>query len=89
MYAKIKNLNNILLLYLQAALSLSLFFSLQLYHKASTLSSDDLIRILGQTDVDRMWKNDLKPMLVVRYPGSPGSQAVQQVGVKITWQCMI
>ncbi|KAB5562294.1 hypothetical protein PHYPO_G00016240 [Pangasianodon hypophthalmus] len=50
----------------------------KLYHKASTLSSDDLISVLAQTDIDRMWKNDLKPMLVVRYPGSPGSQAVQQ-----------
>ncbi|XP_060790276.1 glutaminyl-peptide cyclotransferase [Neoarius graeffei] len=50
----------------------------KLYHKASTLSSDDLISVLAQTDIDRMWKTDLKPMLVVRYPGSPGSQAVQQ-----------
>ncbi|XP_027027876.2 glutaminyl-peptide cyclotransferase isoform X1 [Tachysurus fulvidraco] len=50
----------------------------KLYHTANTLSSDDLINVLAQTDIDRMWKNDLKPMLVVRYPGSPGSQAVQQ-----------
>ncbi|XP_017332703.1 glutaminyl-peptide cyclotransferase isoform X1 [Ictalurus punctatus] len=50
----------------------------KLYHKVSTLSSDDLASVLAQTDIDRMWKNDLKPMLVVRYPGSPGSQAVQQ-----------
>lgn len=58
-----------------------LSLSPQLYHKASTLSSDDLISVLAQTDIDRMWKTDLKPMLVVRYPGSPGSQAVQQVSV--------
>lgn len=50
----------------------------KLYHKATILSSDDLISVLAQTDIVRMWKNDLKPMLVVRYPGSPGSQAVQQ-----------
>ncbi|KAM9466515.1 glutaminyl-peptide cyclotransferase [Clarias gariepinus] len=50
----------------------------KLYHKASSLSSDDLLSVLALTDTDRMWKNDLKPMLMVRYPGSPGSQAVQK-----------
>ncbi|XP_076835333.1 glutaminyl-peptide cyclotransferase [Brachyhypopomus gauderio] len=50
----------------------------KLYHKASTLGSDDLTSVLAHTDVGRMWEKDLRPMLVVRYPGSTGSQAVQQ-----------
>ncbi|KAL7873235.1 hypothetical protein AOLI_G00123060 [Acnodon oligacanthus] len=50
----------------------------KLYHKANTLSSSDLLRVLAHTNIDHMWEKDLKPMLVVRYPGSAGSQAVQQ-----------
>ncbi|XP_056624133.1 glutaminyl-peptide cyclotransferase [Triplophysa dalaica] len=50
----------------------------KLKHEASTLSSSELRSVVAQTDLDRMWQNDLKPMLVVRYPGSSGSQAVQQ-----------
>ncbi|XP_072545589.1 glutaminyl-peptide cyclotransferase [Salminus brasiliensis] len=50
----------------------------KLYHKASTLSSSDLTSILANTNIDNMWETDLKPMLVVRYPGSTGSQAVQK-----------
>ncbi|XP_030643189.1 glutaminyl-peptide cyclotransferase [Chanos chanos] len=50
----------------------------KLYHRASTLSSGDLNKVLGHTDLNRMWQKDLQPMLVVRYPGSAGSQAVQQ-----------
>ncbi|KAG9336117.1 hypothetical protein JZ751_002464 [Albula glossodonta] len=50
----------------------------KLYHKPSTLSTDDITRVLAQTDLDRMWQKDLRPMLVTRYPSSPGSQSVQQ-----------
>ncbi|XP_066536991.1 glutaminyl-peptide cyclotransferase [Hoplias malabaricus] len=50
----------------------------KLYHKASTLSSEELLNVMGNTKIDRMWDKDLKPMLVVRYPGSAGSQAVRQ-----------
>uniref|UniRef100_A0A8B9HMJ2 Glutaminyl-peptide cyclotransferase n=1 Tax=Astyanax mexicanus TaxID=7994 RepID=A0A8B9HMJ2_ASTMX len=50
----------------------------KLYHKASTLSSSDLTSVLAHTNIDHMWETDLKPMLVVRYPGSAGSQAVQK-----------
>uniref|UniRef100_A0A8C9V286 Glutaminyl-peptide cyclotransferase n=1 Tax=Scleropages formosus TaxID=113540 RepID=A0A8C9V286_SCLFO len=50
----------------------------QLYHKPSTLSADDITRVLAHTDLDRMWQKDLRPMLVPRYPSSPGSLSVQQ-----------
>uniref|UniRef100_A0A673JIA7 Glutaminyl-peptide cyclotransferase n=1 Tax=Sinocyclocheilus rhinocerous TaxID=307959 RepID=A0A673JIA7_9TELE len=53
-------------------------FSLQLKHEATTLSSSELSSVVSRTDLDRMWQKDLKPMLVVRYPGSTGSQHVQQ-----------
>lgn len=56
-------------------------FSLQLKHEATTLSSSELSSVVSRTDLDRMWQKDLKPMLVVRYPGSTGSQNVQQVSV--------
>lgn len=56
-------------------------FSLQLKHEATTLSSSELSSVVSHTDLDRMWQKDLKPMLVVRYPGSTGSQHVQQVSV--------
>lgn len=58
-------------------------FSPQLKHEASTLSSSELRSVVAQTDLDRMWQKDLKPMLVVRYPGSSGSQDVQQVSVQV------
>ncbi|XP_028856462.1 glutaminyl-peptide cyclotransferase [Denticeps clupeoides] len=51
---------------------------LKVYHKASTLSPDDLTRVLSHTDLTRMWQKDLRPLLVTRYPGSAGSVAVQQ-----------
>ncbi|KAJ8393015.1 hypothetical protein AAFF_G00069190 [Aldrovandia affinis] len=50
----------------------------KLHHKASTLSSDDITRVLSRSDLERMWEKDLRPMLVTRYPSSAGSQAVQQ-----------
>ncbi|KAK2878333.1 hypothetical protein Q8A67_019124 [Cirrhinus molitorella] len=50
----------------------------KLKHEATTLSSSELSSVISRTDLDRMWQKDLKPMLVVRYPGSTGSQNVQQ-----------
>ncbi|XP_065144211.2 glutaminyl-peptide cyclotransferase [Paramisgurnus dabryanus] len=50
----------------------------KLKHVATTLSSSELSSVVARTDLDRMWQKDLKSMLVVRYPGSPGSQDVQQ-----------
>ncbi|XP_056332658.1 glutaminyl-peptide cyclotransferase [Danio aesculapii] len=50
----------------------------KLKHEATTLNSSELSSIVAHTDLDRMWQKDLKSMLVVRYPGSAGSQQVQQ-----------
>ncbi|XP_064187715.1 glutaminyl-peptide cyclotransferase isoform X1 [Anguilla rostrata] len=50
----------------------------KLSHKPSTLTTDDITRVLSQTDLERMWQKDLKPMLVTRYPSSAGSLSVQQ-----------
>ncbi|XP_062863395.1 glutaminyl-peptide cyclotransferase [Trichomycterus rosablanca] len=64
----------------------------KLYHRANSLSSAELTRVSANTNIDRMWKNDLKPMLVVRYPGSAGSHTVQQLikstlgSLKAGWQ---
>ncbi|KAJ8288702.1 hypothetical protein COCON_G00013610 [Conger conger] len=50
----------------------------KLHHKPSTLTADDITRVLSQTDLERMWQTDLRPMLVTRYPSSAGSLSVQQ-----------
>lgn len=51
---------------------------LKVFHQPSTLSSEDLKAVLAHTDLARMWSTDLQPMLITRYPGSPGSEAVQK-----------
>ncbi|XP_048830757.1 glutaminyl-peptide cyclotransferase [Brienomyrus brachyistius] len=50
----------------------------KLSHKPSTLRPSDMERVLSHTDLTRMWQKDLLPMLVPRYPSSPGSLSVQQ-----------
>lgn len=49
----------------------------KLYHTAVTLTQDEIRAALSHTDVEQMWQRDLRPLLVTRYPGSAGSQAVQ------------
>ncbi|KAM9354888.1 glutaminyl-peptide cyclotransferase [Pholidichthys leucotaenia] len=49
-----------------------------LQHRAITLTEEEIRSVLSHTDLDKMWDRDLKPLLVVRYPGSAGSQAVQE-----------
>lgn len=51
----------------------------QLYHTAAALTDDEIRAALSHTDLEQMWQRDLTPLLVTRYPGSTGSQAVQQV----------
>ncbi|XP_035767889.1 glutaminyl-peptide cyclotransferase [Neolamprologus brichardi] len=51
----------------------------KLYHTAVTLTQDEIRAALSHTDVEQMWQRDLRPLLVTRYPGSAGSQAVQDV----------
>uniref|UniRef100_A0A672ISB8 Glutaminyl-peptide cyclotransferase n=1 Tax=Salarias fasciatus TaxID=181472 RepID=A0A672ISB8_SALFA len=42
-----------------------------------TLTQDEICAALSHTDLEQMWQRDLRPLLVVRYPGSEGSQLVQ------------
>ncbi|XP_077405192.1 glutaminyl-peptide cyclotransferase [Vanacampus margaritifer] len=50
----------------------------KLQHQAVTLTPSEIQTALSHTDLAQMWQRDLRPLLVTRYPGSPGSQAVQQ-----------
>uniref|UniRef100_A0A3Q0SDU0 Glutaminyl-peptide cyclotransferase n=1 Tax=Amphilophus citrinellus TaxID=61819 RepID=A0A3Q0SDU0_AMPCI len=50
----------------------------QLHHRAITLTQDEIRTALSHTDLEQMWQRDLRPLLVTRYPGSAGSQAVQE-----------
>ncbi|KAJ3613790.1 hypothetical protein NHX12_020036 [Muraenolepis orangiensis] len=50
----------------------------KLTHRASTLTTEQIRTALAHTDLDQMWQRDLTPLLVTRYPGTPGSLAVQQ-----------
>ncbi|KAG8583172.1 hypothetical protein GDO81_008304 [Engystomops pustulosus] len=47
-------------------------------HRPLVLRTADVRRVLSQTDISQMWKNDLKPMLIERVSGSPGNFAVRQ-----------
>ncbi|XP_077476917.1 glutaminyl-peptide cyclotransferase [Stigmatopora argus] len=48
------------------------------HHQAVTLTPDEVRTALSRTDLTQMWQRDLRPLLVARYPGSAGNQAVQQ-----------
>ncbi|CAK6968010.1 glutaminyl-peptide cyclotransferase [Scomber scombrus] len=50
----------------------------KLHHRAVTLTPEEIQTALSHTDLEQMWQRDLRPLLVTRYPGSAGSQAVQQ-----------
>lgn len=50
----------------------------KLHHRALTLTQDEVQTALSHTDLEQMWQRDLRPLLVTRYPGTPGSQAVQE-----------
>ncbi|XP_053291238.1 glutaminyl-peptide cyclotransferase [Pleuronectes platessa] len=50
----------------------------KLHHRAVTLTQDEILTALSHTDLEQMWQRDLRPLLVTRYPGSSGSQAVQE-----------
>ncbi|XP_070836143.1 glutaminyl-peptide cyclotransferase [Chaetodon trifascialis] len=50
----------------------------KLHHRALTLTQDEVSAALSHTDLEQMWLRDLRPLLVTRYPGSAGSQAVQE-----------
>ncbi|XP_006910458.1 glutaminyl-peptide cyclotransferase [Pteropus alecto] len=48
------------------------------YHKPAILNSSSLWQVAEGTSIFEMWKNDLQPLLIERYPGSPGSYAARQ-----------
>ncbi|XP_003962610.3 glutaminyl-peptide cyclotransferase [Takifugu rubripes] len=50
----------------------------KLHHQALTLTEEESRTALSHTDLGQMWSRHLKPLLVIRYPGSPGSLAVQE-----------
>ncbi|XP_054584106.1 glutaminyl-peptide cyclotransferase isoform X2 [Eptesicus fuscus] len=47
-------------------------------HQPATLNSSSLRRVAEGTSISEMWQNDLRPLLIERYPGSPGSYAARQ-----------
>uniref|UniRef100_A0A8D0FT11 Glutaminyl-peptide cyclotransferase n=1 Tax=Strix occidentalis caurina TaxID=311401 RepID=A0A8D0FT11_STROC len=65
-----------------ASLFLELIFSffslLQYSHQPRILHSDAIQKVAANTDVSEMWENDLRPILIERYSGSPGNYIVRQ-----------
>ncbi|KAM9382435.1 glutaminyl-peptide cyclotransferase [Phaethornis superciliosus] len=47
-------------------------------HQPRILHSDAIQEVAANTDISEMWENDLRPMLIERYPGSPGNYFVRQ-----------
>uniref|UniRef100_A0A8C5T4X2 Glutaminyl-peptide cyclotransferase n=1 Tax=Malurus cyaneus samueli TaxID=2593467 RepID=A0A8C5T4X2_9PASS len=58
--------------------SLSSLYLLQYSHQPRILGSDAIQKVVANTDISEMWENDLRPILIERYPGSSGSYIVQQ-----------
>ncbi|NXJ83464.1 QPCT cyclotransferase, partial [Trogon melanurus] len=50
----------------------------QYSHQPRILHPDSIQEVAANTDVSEMWENDLRPILVERYPGSPGNYDVRQ-----------
>ncbi|XP_019597699.2 glutaminyl-peptide cyclotransferase isoform X1 [Rhinolophus sinicus] len=48
------------------------------YHQPAILNSSSLQQVAEGTSISEMWQNDLRPLLIERYPGSPGSYAARQ-----------
>uniref|UniRef100_A0A8C5KUA3 Glutaminyl-peptide cyclotransferase n=1 Tax=Jaculus jaculus TaxID=51337 RepID=A0A8C5KUA3_JACJA len=48
------------------------------HHQPAVLNSSSLQQIAEGTNISEMWRNDLRPLLIERYPGSPGSYAARQ-----------
>lgn len=44
-----------------------------------SLPEDRLRRVVGQLDPQRLWSTYLRPLLIVRTPGSPGNLQVRKV----------
>lgn len=48
------------------------------YHQPALLNLSSLRQVAEGTSISEMWQNDLRPLLIERYPGSPGSYAARQ-----------
>ncbi|KAG5211615.1 hypothetical protein JEQ12_014044 [Ovis aries] len=48
------------------------------YHQPALLNVSSLRQVAEGTSISQMWQNDLRPLLIERYPGSPGSFAARQ-----------
>ncbi|XP_019798453.2 glutaminyl-peptide cyclotransferase isoform X4 [Tursiops truncatus] len=48
------------------------------YHQPALLNVSSLRQVAEGTSISEMWQNDLPPLLIERYPGSPGSYAARQ-----------
>ncbi|XP_059516104.1 glutaminyl-peptide cyclotransferase isoform X1 [Myotis daubentonii] len=47
-------------------------------HQPAILNSSSLRQVAEGTSISEMWQHDLRPLLIERYPGSPGSYAARQ-----------
>lgn len=61
-----------------------MLFNPQNYHRPAILNSSSLRQVAEGTSISEMWQNDLRPLLIERYPGSPGSYAARQVRTQHT-----
>ncbi|RXM31848.1 Glutaminyl-peptide cyclotransferase [Acipenser ruthenus] len=50
----------------------------KLSHLPSRVSASQVRRLVSRVDLSRLWETHLRPLLVERLPGSPGSSAVRQ-----------
>lgn len=61
-----------------------MLFHPQNHHQPAILNSSSLRQVAEGTSISAMWQNDLRPLLIERYPGSPGSYAARQVRTQPT-----
>ncbi|NWX12591.1 QPCT cyclotransferase, partial [Aegotheles bennettii] len=50
----------------------------QYSHQPRILHYDGIQNVVANTNISEMWENDLRPILIERYPGSPGNYIVRQ-----------
>ncbi|XP_069500817.1 glutaminyl-peptide cyclotransferase-like protein [Ambystoma mexicanum] len=48
-------------------------------HKPRKLTGPQVKQLVSQVDLTRLWTANLQPMLIERYPGTPGSRLVQKL----------
>ncbi|KAM7325048.1 hypothetical protein ACRRTK_015301 [Alexandromys fortis] len=52
------------------------------HHQPVHLNYSSLRQVAEGTSISEMWQNDLRPLLIERYPGSPGSYSARQHIIK-------